>query len=138
MEEKVKQLNLVDAWHRLKTKLFKFSGRSSRSEYWLGILILYIIGMALEFIYIIACAALAGLEIMTLVIILTVVLVIIALIFTVVGLALNVRRLHDIGKSGWWQLISCIPLIGSIVLLYYLVQPSQDDNEYGLQPTETK
>ncbi|MBB5337163.1 DUF805 domain-containing protein [Pectinatus brassicae] len=138
MEEKVKPLNLVDAWHRLKTKLFKFSGRSSRSEYWLGILILYIIGMALEFIYIIACAALAELEMMTLVIIVTVLLVIIALIITVVGFALNVRRLHDMGKSGWWQLISCIPLIGSIVLLYYLVQPSQDDNKYGLQPAETK
>lgn len=138
MEEKTKPLNLIDAWQRLKTKLFKFTGRSSRSEYWLSILILYIIGMALELIYIVACAALAELEMTVLLIIVTVILVIIVLIFSVVGLALNVRRLHDIGKSGWWQLISCIPLIGSLVLLYYLVQPSQTNNEYGLQPSETK
>lgn len=51
------------------------------------------------------------------------------------GLALLVRRLHDIGKSGWWVLIGLVPLIGFIVLLVFAVMDSQaGDNEYGPNP----
>lgn len=41
------------------------------------------------------------------------------------------RRLHDTSRTGWWQLISLIPLIGLIV---FLVQDSHEDNEYGANP----
>jgi cell division protein FtsW len=45
------------------------------------------------------------------------------------------RRLHDIGKSGWWLLIYLIPLVGWLVLLFFAVQPSQSgSNEYGAEP----
>ena len=51
------------------------------------------------------------------------------------GLALGARRLHDIGKSGWWQLIVLIPLIGWIVLIVWFCQKSDvGANDYG-QPT---
>lgn len=51
------------------------------------------------------------------------------------GLALGVRRLHDIGKSGWWLLIALIPLIGAIVLLVFAVTDSQPgENQYGPNP----
>jgi len=47
-------------------------------------------------------------------------------------LAVTVRRLHDTGRSGWWILISFIPLIGIIVLIVFWVQESDaGDNEYG-------
>jgi uncharacterized membrane protein YhaH (DUF805 family) len=42
------------------------------------------------------------------------------------NMALAVRRLHDIGRSGWWLLLMLIPLIGPLVLLYWYVQPSED------------
>jgi uncharacterized membrane protein YhaH (DUF805 family) len=49
--------------------------------------------------------------------------------------AVLVRRLHDIGKSGWWFFISLIPLIGSIWLLVLLVTDSQlGENQYGPNP----
>ena len=51
------------------------------------------------------------------------------------GLAVLVRRLHDIGKSGWWIFISLVPLIGSIVLLVFLATDSQPgENQYGPNP----
>ena len=53
------------------------------------------------------------------------------------GLAVSVRRLHDVGKSGWMILISFIPIIGGIWLLILFVTDGQvGENEYGLNPKE--
>jgi len=41
-------------------------------------------------------------------------------------LAAPARRLHDIGRSGWWQLIVLLPLIGWIVLIYWCVQDARE------------
>jgi len=42
------------------------------------------------------------------------------------------RRLHDIGKSGWWQLLGLIPILGAIILIIFFVQkPQSGDNQYG-------
>jgi uncharacterized membrane protein YhaH (DUF805 family) len=50
-------------------------------------------------------------------------------------IAVAARRLHDIGKSGWWQLIGIIPLLGGLYLLYLYVQPGvRGPNEYGPDP----
>ena len=49
-----------------------------------------------------------------------------------VQLSLGIRRLHDIGKSGWWTLLVLIPLIGAIVLLIFACQPGvRADTKYG-------
>jgi len=50
------------------------------------------------------------------------------------SLAVGARRLHDIGKSGWFQLLVLVPLIGWLVLLYWFVQPTSGPNEYGEGP----
>ena len=51
------------------------------------------------------------------------------------GLAVSVRRLHDIGKSGWWLLLNIVPLVGPLVLLYFAVKDSQPgSNQYGPNP----
>ena len=53
------------------------------------------------------------------------------------SIAVGVRRLHDIGKSGWMMLISLIPLIGGIWLLVLMVTDSNpEENEYGPNPKE--
>jgi uncharacterized membrane protein YhaH (DUF805 family) len=53
------------------------------------------------------------------------------------SLAVEIRRLHDVGKSGWWLFISLIPLIGAIWLFILLVTDSQPgENQYGPNPKE--
>jgi uncharacterized membrane protein YhaH (DUF805 family) len=51
------------------------------------------------------------------------------------ALAVLVRRLHDTNRSGWWVLISFLPLIGVLVLLFFSVQEGQPgENQYGISP----
>ena len=51
------------------------------------------------------------------------------------SLSVGARRLHDMGKSGWFQLIWLIPFIGWAVMIYWLVQPSvAGSNQYGEGP----
>lgn len=51
------------------------------------------------------------------------------------AIAVGVRRLHDTNRSGWWLLIGLVPLIGTIVLIVFMVQDSQTgDNRYGQNP----
>lgn len=53
------------------------------------------------------------------------------------GLAVAVRRLHDIGKSGWWILIGLIPIIGGIwLIVLYCTDSVPGVNEYGPNPKE--
>lgn len=55
---------------------------------------------------------------------------IVALALVLPVLAVGARRLHDIGRTGWWQLLS-LTIIGSLVLLYWFVQPTAEgSNEY--------
>jgi len=51
------------------------------------------------------------------------------------GIGVSIRRLHDTNRSGWWILISLIPIIGPIVLLVFLVLDSHPgQNQYGANP----
>ena len=53
------------------------------------------------------------------------------------SISICARRLHDTGRSGWWQLINLIPLVGQIVMLVFLIQDSHDHNQYGDNPKLT-
>lgn len=58
-----------------------------------------------------------------------------ALAVLVPGIAVAIRRMHDIGRSGWWILISLVPLIGSIWFIVLAALPSQlGPNKYGPNP----
>jgi uncharacterized membrane protein YhaH (DUF805 family) len=58
-----------------------------------------------------------------------------ALIVASPSLAVSVRRLHDSGQSGWWMLMSVVPLIGQLVLFGMFVHESDaGENEYGPEP----
>ncbi|MDR6554738.1 DUF805 domain-containing protein [Paenibacillus qinlingensis] len=99
-----------------------FQGRARRKEYWMFVLINIIISIALGII-----EAIIGTN--------QVLSFIYSLAILLPSLAVAFRRLHDTGKSGWWLLISLIPLIGSIILLVFFCQDSDaDDNQYGPNP----
>ena len=60
-----------------------------------------------------------------------------ALAVLIPGLAVSVRRLHDVGKSGWMLLISLIPIAGAIWLLVLILTNSKPgENKYGPNPKE--
>lgn len=100
---------------------FNFEGRSTRKQYWMFTL------------YYIILAVVVGLVAYSIDTPLILDLYSLALLLPVLGL--SVRRLHDIGKSGWWVLIGFIPLIGWIVLLVFYVTDSQPGkNQYGANP----
>ncbi|MFT5384448.1 MAG: uncharacterized membrane protein YhaH (DUF805 family) [Saprospiraceae bacterium] len=105
-------------------KFSDFSGRSRRSEYWYFVLFNTLVAIAAITIDMLIWGApiLYGLY---------------ALAVIIPSLSLLVRRLHDIGKSGWWFLIAFVPVVGSIVLLVFLVTDSQPGpNQWGNNPKE--
>lgn len=83
-----------------------FDGRSTRAEYWYVFLFLFLAGFVLGLI----SEVLGG---------------VFSLICIVPGIALAIRRMHDIGKSGWWVLISLIPIIGSIWFIVLAATPTK-------------
>jgi uncharacterized membrane protein YhaH (DUF805 family) len=101
-----------------------FSGRASRSEYWLFVLffiIMYVICIAIDFS--VFGAAQSGLPVLAL---------LAYLVHFVPGLAVLIRRLHDIDRSGWWLLISFVPVIGGIWLLVLLCsEGTYGPNRFG-------
>ncbi len=105
-----------------------FSGRARRKEYWMFTLfnmIFVIVAMILDNVLGIAIEGMGygpiyGLYFLAIII---------------PGLAVTVRRLHDVGKSGWMYLIIFIPIIGVIWLLVLLATDSNlGENQYGANP----
>ena len=107
-----------------------FSGRARRTEYWMFALFNLIIGVGFMILDNVAGITIGGLPY-------GVLYFLYAFVVLIPSLAVAVRRLHDVGKSGWMILISLIPLIGTIWLLVLLVTDSNPgENEYGPNPKE--
>ena len=117
----------------LMNNYVNFNGRASRSEYWW----FFLFTMILQFIALPIDIVVLGYDMMDP--------GAIQIVGTIAGLALFlpslcvlVRRLHDLGKSGWWFLIALIPFLGIIVLLVFMVtEGEQLPNQYGEVPTNT-
>lgn len=107
-----------------------FNGRARRKEYWMFTLFAYIFLIAIVIV-----AAILGAIAGFLGVIGMIAYILFALAIIVPSLAVSVRRLHDIGKSGWFIFVSLIPLVGSIWLLIMLcTEGTRGDNEYGPDP----
>ncbi|UWY29113.1 DUF805 domain-containing protein [Flavobacterium sp. TR2] len=112
-----------------------FSGRARRSEYWYFRLATTLIFFVFIFLAVIA-SILGGVTLGLPIAIGLFVLYAIASIIP--SLAVTVRRMHDLGKSGWNILISCIPLVGPIWFLVLLAtEGEQGENYYGPDPKST-
>ena len=107
---------------------FDFSGRARRKEFWMFNLILFLFSMIAAVID----KMIGGYDAAARVGPITTILSIATLI---PSLAVAVRRLHDIGKSGWTILIGLIPVIGGIILLVWYCSDSEEGiNEWGENP----
>ena len=93
-------------------KYADFNGRAARSEFWwwmlFNVLAAFVLSMFSE--------RLAQL---------------LSLVLLLPNIAVSARRLHDIDRSGWWQLIGFVPLIGWIVLLFWYVQDSKPTTRFA-------
>ncbi len=108
-----------------------FSGRAPRKEYWMFMLMYIILTIGVSFLI-----ATSGLFLGEWAFVVFFVLFIIGVIALIVpSIAIQVRRLHDIGYSGWWYFIGFIPYIGGIIILVMSALRSEiGTNKYGPNP----
>ncbi len=108
-----------------------FNGRARRSEYWFYTLANLIIAIALMIIDNVAGLAFENIGYGPLY-------MLYSLAVLIPGLAVTVRRLHDVNKSGWFLLIAIVPLIGAIwLLVLFLTEGTKGSNNYGEDPKST-
>ena len=109
-----------------------FNGRARRKEYWLFILFVnlgYIVTAVIDlmtgsFDEISGVGILSGLFFLGIII---------------PSISVQIRRLHDQDKSGWWILIGLIPLVGTLVLIVFLCLPGTNgDNRFGADPISSE
>ena len=102
-----------------------FNGRARRSEYWYYVLFIFLVEIVLSILMNMGglgniARVLSG---------------IFSLATIIPSLSVGCRRLHDIGRSGWWMLLALIPLIGAVVLIFWYCQDSfPETNQYGPCP----
>jgi len=107
-----------------------FQGRARRTEYWMFVLFNLIFAIVAMFLDRTIGTTLGGLPY-------GVIYILYALAVLVPSLAVGVRRLHDIGKSGWMLLVSLIPIIGAIwLLILFVTEGNTGENKYGPNPKE--
>jgi uncharacterized membrane protein YhaH (DUF805 family) len=94
-------------------KYSDFDGRATRSEYWYFILFYFLLFIPLYALMF--ATALSASKVLFFILIS--IIIIFALGMFIPNLAVTVRRLHDVGKSGWSILLGIIPLVGPILLL---------------------
>lgn len=120
----------VIALNTLKYHYADFSGRASRREFWAVQLVNF--GVSAALIVILAMLSImAGMRESSAEGLINGVLGLYQLATFLPLLAIGVRRLHDVGKSGWWYLMAMIPLIGWVWLIVLWCQPSDDANQWG-------
>ena len=121
----------LDIYKSVLTKKYAdFTGRARRAEYWWFVLINFVVMFSLLVLTIILSGSndsLTGLG--------GIIYAVYALGVILPSLAVTVRRLHDMGKSGWMLLIGLIPFVGLIILLvFYFTDGEPGANQYGPSP----
>ena len=94
-----------------------FKGRATRTQFWMFVLFNFIAGVVLSIIARIVPALVFLGPVYNLAVLLP-------------SLALGARRLHDTDRSGWWQLLGLIPIVGVIIVLILCALPSTGPNRF--------
>jgi uncharacterized membrane protein YhaH (DUF805 family) len=109
-----------------------FNGRARRQEYWMYQLFVGLIFLAIMVVFGGLAAATSS---QTLLYLMMGVIAIVGVGLLVPSLAVTARRLHDTGRSGWWQLISLVPYVGGfVVLVFCILEGNRGPNRYGPDP----
>jgi uncharacterized membrane protein YhaH (DUF805 family) len=103
------QVGFAEAVKTCFAKYVTFSGRAARPEYWYWVLFGVLVSIVLAIVDFAVIGAQVGIlhDLFSLATILP-------------SIAVATRRLHDIDRSGWWQLLFFVPLVGAIILIFWL------------------
>lgn len=125
--------NVIDWWKKVFLGNYaNFDGRARRAEYWYFTLGNIIILIPLYVLMIISAVA----ESEILMILSTILLVVFCLAIIIPSIAVTVRRLHDTNKSGWYYLLTLIPLLSLVVLIFTIIEGDKGENDYGKDPKD--
>ena len=112
-------------------KYATFTGRAPRSEFWWFVVLLLIVGFFAGGIDI----SIFGLRWLSSRSMMGPSATLISLATIIPSIAVSVRRLHDLDKSGWWYLLGLVPLIGALILLVWFASAgSNGPNRFGPDP----
>jgi uncharacterized membrane protein YhaH (DUF805 family) len=112
-------MSFTDAVQSCLSQYATFTGRARQSEYWYFALAILLASVAADIIdsFVIRHAVLQT---------------IVSLGTFLPSVAVACRRLHDTDRSGWWQFLICIPLIGAIILIVWLAsRGTEGHNRFG-------
>jgi uncharacterized membrane protein YhaH (DUF805 family) len=114
-------MGFFEAVRSVFSKYAEFNGRARRSEYWwfylfqlLTLMVLFLIEGAIGSPFVLTGIAM--------------------LAMIIPSLAVAVRRLHDSNKSGWLYLIAFVPFGGIVLLIFFVLDSTPGDNQYGPNP----
>jgi len=118
-------LVLVENYFSVLKKYMGFTGRASRKEFWMFVLVNMVISIIFSILT----------RIPFIRVIFWIVFILFSLAILIPSVALGIRRLHDINMSGWFLLLCLIPFINLIaVFLLCVIEGNQYDNQYGSTP----
>ena len=123
------------SWYLAVLKKYAvFDGRARRKEYWYFFLFNLLIAIGLGIIGVILGAAIGGTDSDSFPIIVITPLALYGLAIIIPSIAVSVRRLHDIGMSGWWYLLSLVPAGSLVLFIFALFDSKPGPNQYGPDP----
>ncbi|ESW59584.1 MAG: hypothetical protein Q27BPR15_16705 [Rhodobacter sp. CACIA14H1] len=125
-------MNMIEAVKAVFSKYATFEGRARRSEYWWFVLFNIIVSILLSVLFgrghMEGGGMMAGGNLAS---------TLWWLATLLPGIAVGVRRLHDIDRTGWWLLLAFIPLIGTIVLIvFFASRGTAGPNRFGNDPLQ--
>ena len=116
---------LVDNYFTVLKKYAVFRGRSDRKEFWMFVLVNFVIGVIFSILT----------RIPILKVLFWIVYILFGLAILIPSIALGIRRLHDINYTGWLILLCIIPVVNIIVIfLLCVIEGNEYDNQYGASP----
>lgn len=135
----MENLSLFGCFVKCFKNYANFKGRARRREFWGFMLFYYIIFFILYLPLLSASEADTGYDaendnIMNL--IFSILFILFYLVSLLPLLAVSVRRVHDVGRSGWFVLIGCLPVLNLWLLVEFCTDGEPFDNKYGNSPKE--